>query len=53
MIKDPFHTHLNATRWTSLSEFLSHLAVGGEFAIKRENIAGVESEMIMIVDKQR
>lgn len=37
-IKDPHHVHLNATKWTSLGEFVNHLKDGGRFNVKCEEI---------------
>jgi hypothetical protein len=56
MIRDPYHTHLNATRWTSLGEFLIYLSnksEGQQFMVKREVISGVETDMLLMVDKER
>lgn len=53
MIRDPYHTHLNATRWTSLGEFLHHLEAkedGKKFMVKREMVGGVETDMLLMVD---
>ena len=56
MIRDPYHTHLNATRWTSLGEFCAYLAgknEGKEFLKKREVIGGIEQDMLLLVDTQK
>ena len=53
VIRDPYHTHLNATRWTSLGEFCNHLAnknEGRDFMRKKEVIGGVEQDMLLMVD---
>ena len=45
VIRDAYHTHLNATRWTSLGEFCSYLEhrnEGRDFMRKREVIGGIE-----------
>ena len=55
VIRDPYHTHLNATRWTSLGEFCSYLESkneGREFMRKRELIAGIEQDMLLLIDTQ-
>jgi hypothetical protein len=56
MIRDPYHTHLNATRWTTLGEFLHYLcgkSEGQDFMLKRELVSGIETDMILLVDKER
>ena len=53
VIRDPHHTHLNATRWTSLGEFCSHLAAkndGKDWMRKREVIGGIEQDMLLMID---
>ena len=53
MIRDPYHTHLNATRWTSLGEFCAFLAAkneGRDFMRKREVIGGIEQDMLLMID---
>ena len=53
MIRDPYHTHLNATRWTSLGEFCTYLSSkneGRDFARKREVIGGIEQDMLLMID---
>ena len=55
MIRDPYHTHLNATKWTSLGEFCSYLAAkneGRDFLRKREVIGGIEQDMLLAIDTQ-
>ena len=56
VIRDKYHTHLNSTRWTSLGEFCTYLATkneGKDFLRKREMIAGVESDMLLMIDSQQ
>ena len=56
MIRDPYHTHLNSTRWTSLGDFLTYLAgkvEGQSFMLKKEVVSGVETDLILMVDKER
>ena len=56
MIRDPYHTHLNATRWTTLGEFctyLEHKNEGRDFMRKKENIAGIEQDMLLMIDSQK
>ena len=53
VIRDPYHTHLNATRWTSLGEFctyLEHKNEGKDWRRKREMCGGVEQDMLLLVD---
>ena len=53
VIRDPNHTHLNSTRWTSLGEFCTYLGTrthGLQFDQKREEINGIDSDLIMWVD---
>ena len=53
LIRDPYHTHLNATRWTSLGEFCSHLEArneGRDFMRKREVVGGIEQDMLLLID---
>ena len=55
MIRDPYHTHLNATRWTSLAEFCSYLEHKNEGKLwkrKREMVADREMDMLMLIDTQ-
>jgi len=56
MIRDPYHTHLNSTRWTSLGEFCHYLAgknEGQDFMLKRDVVNGIEQDMLLMVDKER
>jgi len=53
MIRDPYHTHLNATKWTSLAEFCSNLEAkneGKEWMRKKEVIGGIEQDMLLLID---
>lgn len=40
VIRDPEHTHLNATRWTSLADFVEHAAAVGKLRT-RNNPQGI------------
>lgn len=52
-IRDPYHTHLNSTRWTSLSEFASDLEKQGIVELTKEvDSSGIEQVMIKMVDKE-
>jgi len=53
VIRDPHHTHLNSTRWTTLGEFIMYLSTrehGIKFEKKREVINGIDSDLLMWVD---
>lgn len=51
LIRDADHTHLNATRWTSLAEFLTDLEKEGKIEKRTSNDQGVG--MIRQVDSAR
>ena len=41
-IKDAHHTHLNATKWSSISDFADYLADSNRCELKKEEINGQE-----------
>ena len=50
-IKDPFHTHLNSTRWASLTDFAATLQTEGLVEmVKEADMNGVEQVMIRLID---
>ena len=50
-IKDPFHTHLNSTRWASLTDFAATLQSEGLVEmVKEADMNGVEQVMIRLID---
>ena len=53
-IKDPYHTHLNSTRWATLSEFATDLQAQGLVETTQEvDGTGKEQIMIRVVDTER
>lgn len=53
-IKDPFHTHLNSTRWANLSEFATTLQTESLVEmIKEPDMNGVEQVMIRLIDADK
>jgi len=54
MIRDPHHTHLNATRWDTLGAFTTYLSFrneGKDFEKRREVIGGIEHDMLLMIDR--
>jgi len=53
-IKDPYHTHLNSTRWATLSDFAQDLQAQGLVETGQEvDATGKEQIMIRVVDTER
>jgi len=53
-IRDPYHTHLNSTKWASLSEFAAALESQGLVELTREtDPTGTEQIHIRMIDKDR
>lgn len=52
-IRDPYHTHLNATKWASLSEFALDLEKEGIVELTREvDGSGTEQILIRLINKE-
>jgi DNA/RNA-binding protein KIN17 len=53
-IKDPYHTHLNSTKWANLSEFAISLQSEGLVdMVKEQDMNGVEQVMIRLIDADK
>ena len=53
-IRDPYHTHLNSTKWASLSEFALELEQLGIIELTREpDASGTEQIMVRLIDKDK
>ena len=53
-IKDPYHVHLNSTRWTSLTDFAQSLHEQGLVDITKEpDMSGTEQFHIRLIDRDR
>ncbi len=53
-IKDPYHTHLNSTRWANLSELAISLQSEGLVdMVKEPDMNGVEQVMIRLIDADK
>ena len=52
-IRDPYHTHLNATRWASLGEFAKEMEEEGIMRVEKEiDGEGKEQVMVKMEDKR-
>lgn len=53
-IKDPYHTHLNSTKWATLSDFAYDLEKQGLVELAKDvDALGKEQIMIKVIDKER
>ena len=51
-IRDPYHTHLNSTKWASLTEFVLDLEQQGIVETTKEvDASGTEQILLKLIDK--
>lgn len=53
-IRDPYHTHLNATKWASLTEFAQDMEKEGIMELAKEvDGTGTEQIMIKLINREK